>query len=166
MVSLFSFLLHFQEFRQLLFLWKWDTVNSLQRFSLRITQPVCLRVLCDLESLRILRGGNVRTCTKVNEISNLKHTCKMVFWNLVLYQLCLKLIVLEQVQGLFLGQVKPFKWVIFSDYRLDGFLNLFVVIFSFNYLSRRRKEVIKESIFHRRTDCKLRVFKHLLDGRT
>ena len=95
MVSLFSFFLHFQEFRQLLFLRKWDTVHSLQRFSLRITKPVRLRILCDFESLRILRGGNVRTCTKVNEISNLKHTCYVVFWNLVLNQLCLELIVLE-----------------------------------------------------------------------
>lgn len=55
---------------QLLFLWERDAVDSLERFSVAVAQPVCLGVLHNFERLRILRRRNMRASAQVYKVTD------------------------------------------------------------------------------------------------
>ena len=116
MVPLLSLILELNILRELLLLREWDSIHSLQRLSVRISQPISLRVLDDLESLSVLRRRYVRPRAQIDELSYFENTGQLILSNFLFNKLSFELIVLEHIKGLILSQKKPIECVIFANY--------------------------------------------------
>ena len=160
MVSLECFLLQLEEVSKFFFLWKRDTVDALQRFSVAITQPVGLRVFRHLKRLHVLRRQQVRTGTQIHEFSHSEHGGNRS--TLLLNELSLKLVIAEKVECLVFAHKQLLKGIIFVDYLFYALLKGFVIVVADN-LTFLREKIVKESVFDRWADSQVRIIKSLLN---
>jgi hypothetical protein len=97
---------------ELLLVWETNTVHTLQRVIVGITQPVGSRVFGGRKSFDLPSVGNVWTTAQINQVSTFVDSGTSSISNLGCQNLLLERVVSKQLQGFFLGDDHTFEFLL------------------------------------------------------
>lgn len=112
-ITLGCFLNELFVFGHLLLVWEGDTIQTLQRVVLCITQKVRCRVLGDHHGLYATSVWNVGTTAQVNERTATVDSCRGAIGNLIINDVYFVWVVLEHLKQVLLGNHQTFKRLLF-----------------------------------------------------